>query len=243
MIRKENGYDYGDHVYVSPLKHIRALEELRCKCMVELLAAHKDNKFTSGLALPKNRLQLQRGPVNLAAKFPHTDNYQSAVLAHHGLVAQRDGGGIGCRINLYPPHGPEGASYKLVFTDVRGRTDDMEETYTTMHETGDGPVLATWLYATTRLHGVVKEVGDASTYHHSMHMDSAPPDPLHHIDVPTAAGLRTEAGYVIVLHAGSDGSRISISGNASVGKDGIGRTGKDTLLAFLESRNSETAAR
>ena len=75
----------------------------RRKCMVELEAAHKDNTFTSGLALPKNRLQLQRGPVNLAAKFKHTAKYQSAVLAHHGMVAQLDGGGIGCRINLYPP--------------------------------------------------------------------------------------------------------------------------------------------
>ena len=181
--------------------------------------------------------------MNLAAKFKHTAKYQSAVLAHHGLVAQRDGGGIGCRINLYPPHGPGGVTYKLVFADVSGRTDDMEETYTTMHETGDGAVLATWLYATTRLHGVVKEVGGASTYHHSMHMDSAPPDALHRLEAPTAEGLRTEAGYVIVLHAGSDGSRISISGNASVGEFGIGQTGKDTLLAFLESRNSATTAR
>ena len=145
--------------------------------------------------------------------------------------------------HFYPLHGTDETAYKLVFTDERGRTDDTEETHTTMHKTGDGPVLATWLYATTRLHGVVKEVGDASTYHHSMHMDSAPPDPLHHIDVPTAAGLRTEAGYVIVLHAGCNGSRISISGNASVGKGGIGQTGKGTLLAFLHSRNSETTAR
>ena len=158
-------------------------------------------------------------------------------------MAQADGGGIVCRTNLYPPHGPAGATYKLVFTDVRGRTDDMEETYTTMHETGDGPVLATWLYATTRLHGVLKEVDDAHTYHHSMHMDSAPPDALHRLEAPTAEGLRTEAGYVIVLHAGSDGSRISISGNASVGERGIGRTGKGTLLAFLQSRNSQTTAR
>ena len=112
-----------------------------------------------------------------------------------------------------------------------------------MHKTGDGPVLATWLYATTRLHGVVKEVAGASTYHHSMHMDSARPNPLHRIDDPTDEGLRTEAGYVIALHAGSDGSRISISGDASVGERGIGQTGEDTLLAFLHSRNCETAAR
>ena len=111
-----------------------------------------------------------------------------------------------------------------------------------MHTTGDGPVLATWLYATTRLHGVVKEVGGARTHHHSMHMDSAPPDPHHHINTPTVEGLRTEAGYVIVLHAGCNGSRISISGNASVGERGIGQTGEDTLLAFLECSNSETTA-
>ena len=75
-----------------------------------------------------------------------------------------------------------------------------------------------------------------------MHMDSARPDPLHRIDIPIDEGLRTEAGCVIVLHAGSDGSRISISGDASVGERGIGQTGEDTLLAFLECSNSETTA-
>ena len=106
-----------------------------------------------------------------------------------------------------------------------------------MHKTGDGPVLATWLYATTRLHGVVKEVGGARTLPPLDAHGQCPARPTSpHRHVPTADGLRTEAGYVIVLHAGSDGSRISISGNASVGKGGIGQTGKDTLLAFLKSQ-------
>ena len=79
---------------MSPLKDIRALEVLRLKCIRELPAAHEASTFTSGLVLPKNRLQLQRGPKNLAKGFEHTDNYQRAVLAHHGLVEQLDGGGV-----------------------------------------------------------------------------------------------------------------------------------------------------